>query len=163
MAVVGIDPGLKGAMALVVDDGTLTEVYDLPVLQVRHKKSVRAELNAVMVHEAMQEWAEFNRVTKVVIEEVHAFSKQGIASAFRFGQAHGMLIALAAVVFADAEQVRVPPHTWKKALKLGSDKELSRTKATQLWPREAARFARKLDVDRAEAALLAYWGTGAWK
>jgi hypothetical protein len=38
-----------------------------------------------------------------------------------------------------------------------SDKETSRARAINRWPKWHASFARKKDADRAEAALIALW------
>jgi len=53
----------------------------------------------------------------------------------------------------------VTPASWKKAMKLpgGKDgKEPARTLAIDLFPLCAQHFSRKMDHNRAEAALLAY-------
>jgi crossover junction endodeoxyribonuclease RuvC len=75
------------------------------------------------------------------------------SSSFKFGVAFGGAIAL-------AERFNCPwhmvtPQTWKKALKLSSDKQQSLDLARELWP--SAPLARKKDNGRAEALLLAEW------
>jgi len=89
----------------------------------------------------------------VVVESVHSFSGQGVASTFKFGTAFGGAIAL-------AERLRCPwhlvtPQAWKKALKLDSDKTKSLVMARELWP--DAPLKRQKDNGRAEALLMAYW------
>jgi hypothetical protein len=54
--------------------------------------------------------------------------------------------------------VFVPPQKWKKAMGLGSNKDESRILASRQWPDSAHMFNRKKDADRAEAALIAYYG-----
>jgi hypothetical protein len=51
--------------------------------------------------------------------------------------------------------VQMTPQTWKGVLGLNKDKERSRKRAIELWPEHADRFKFKLNVDRAEAALIA--------
>ena len=56
----------------------------------------------------------------------------------------------------------VTPQTWKKVygLKGGKEnKDMSRQKASQLFPTYANLWARKKDDGRAEAVLLAHYGS----
>jgi hypothetical protein len=76
---------------------------------------------------------------KIFVEHVSARPLQGISSTFR------------PVQF-------VAPTVWKRHFHLGREKEESRAKALQLFPAQAADFARKRDHDRAEACLLAAYG-----
>ncbi len=54
----------------------------------------------------------------------------------------------------------VTPSIWKKHYGLDADKEKSRLKALQLFPKSAAFFAKKKDHNKAEASLLASFGAG---
>ena len=50
------------------------------------------------------------------------------------------------------------PAKWKSHFALSSDKEAARQLAIRTWPDIAAlAFARKADVDKAEAALIALY------
>jgi crossover junction endodeoxyribonuclease RuvC len=90
----------------------------------------------------------------VVIEDVHSMRGQGVASTFKFGRAFG---AVEGVVGAlDYPHVRVTPLRWKRRMGVTADKESSRAKAIELWPKARADFARKAS-GRAEAALIARW------
>jgi crossover junction endodeoxyribonuclease RuvC len=53
----------------------------------------------------------------------------------------------------------VSPAVWKKHFKLPADKEASRALALPLFPATAEHFARKKDHGRAEAALIARYGS----
>jgi crossover junction endodeoxyribonuclease RuvC len=57
----------------------------------------------------------------------------------------------------------VTPQKWKPAVGVlkGADKEASRQRALQLFPDQATNLARKKDHARADAMLLAYFGTAA--
>lgn len=75
---------------------------------------------------------------------------------FRFGQSYGTILG---IVGALAIPVRhVSPGKWKKALGLSGDGEASRARAIETWPNHAGWFARKLDHNSAEAALLGLYG-----
>jgi crossover junction endodeoxyribonuclease RuvC len=53
----------------------------------------------------------------------------------------------------------VTPASWKAKAKLtGQDKDAARQLALRLWPERSIDFTRKLDVGRADAALIGYFG-----
>lgn len=143
--IIGCDPGKTGALAAIDQDGNLHDTWDMPVVG----KVVAAPLLADI-------FVPLQRVAEVcVIEDVHSSPQMGVTSAFSFGRALG---ALEGVALGANIPVRfVSPRRWKRALGLSPDKELSRRRAIELWPAQSAMFARKMDADRAEAALIAYW------
>lgn len=142
MRVAGIDPGMSGAVAL-VDDGEM-HVEDMPVVG----KYVAGVLLGQMLTDWSAEW--------VVIEDVASYPRQGVASVFKFGCAFG--VALGAVGALMLPMTLVTPAQWKKDMRLSSDKDRSRQRATEGWPESADLFKRKKDDGRAEAVLLAEWG-----
>jgi len=77
--VVGIDPGLNGALAL-LEGAKLTDLTDMPT----HAKRV----NGRLVAETLMRWDP----DYVVIEDVHSMPKQGVASSFLFGLNTGIVI-----------------------------------------------------------------------
>ena len=91
------------------------------------------------------------------IEDVHSMPRQGVASAFKFGRAFGTVIGV--VGGAGIPINYVTPGKWKRALGLSSDKTACRRRAQELWPQQAHLFARVKDDGRAEAALIALYGS----
>jgi crossover junction endodeoxyribonuclease RuvC len=80
-----------------------------------------------------------------------------VVSAFNFGMNFGTIKGVCG-------GLRIPfslvtPGKWKRDLGLKADKDQARARAAQLWPGAAAHFARKKDDGRAEAALIALWGS----
>jgi crossover junction endodeoxyribonuclease RuvC len=69
-----------------------------------------------------------------------------------YGLVRGVLAALGVPVSL------VTPNEWKRAFRLGPDKNEARLIAARLFPASAGRFARASDDGRAEAALLALFG-----
>ena len=65
----------------------------------------------------------------------------------------GILAAL------DVPVTIVTPQAWRKRVVVREGKDGSRERAMQLFPRQAAMFARKKDDGRADAALIAYYGS----
>ena len=149
MLVVGIDPGLSGAIAF-LNDGDLLNVEDLPVVDVAHGRSSRKELSPALLHDMLVHTE--IRVAQAVVEDVNAFG-MGRTSAYRFGVNVGTILAVLACCGIRTQIVT--PQKWKKAMRLGADKSLSRAAAIKMWPMQSHLFARVKDDGRAEAALIA--------
>lgn len=143
--IMGIDPGLSGAIAfLFVDDPHRVAVEDMPVVD----GNVSASLLAQKIKAFAPSYA--------VIEHVHAMPKQGVSSTFNFGKAFGQVIGVGGALNIPLHFVT--PAKWKKRFLLSADKEEARAMALRLFPACAASFARKKDHGRAEAALIAKYG-----
>lgn len=149
--ILGVDPGLSGAIA-VFDGGDLVSVYDMPTLDITKGKTKRRELDAANLARTFG----LGVVDHVFVEQVGAMPRQGVSSTFSFGKSYGIIIGILAAL--QIPMTLVTPQKWKKALQLGSDKEVSRRRALQLWPQHAELFKLKTHADRAEAALIAEWG-----
>jgi len=148
MLIVGIDPGISGAIAF-MRDGDLVNVDDLPVVEVAHGKGSRKELSPQLLHDRLLD-ADV-RIDVAVLEDVNAFG-MGRTSAFRFGENVGTIKGVLAA--SGIRTVLVTPQKWKKAMGLGRDKALSRAAAIKMWPMSSSWFSKVKDDGRAEAALL---------
>ena len=146
--IVGFDPGLSGAAAVIDHDGDLVAVFDLPVMGDGKAARIDANLLARLIGEFAP--------AKAVVEQVGSMPKQGVASTFAFGRAVGVLAGVLGAL--SVPTAYVPPGTWKRSYRLSASKEDARRRAIELWPRQAHLFARKKDHGRAEAALIAKWG-----
>lgn len=158
--ILGIDPGLKGACALLDwNTNALVAVFDLPV----RKRMVAGKQRAFLDLPALATWFDgcACEVREAIIEAPGAMPGQGVTSMFNFGFACGGVQAMAAAHLISSTLVR--PADWKRALFLtGKDKNASRALAAKMFPAQASWFARVKDDGRAEAALLALYGTG-WR
>jgi len=150
--VLGIDPGLNGALALYSPaTHMIIDVVDMPIHTIRGKQ----QLDLASLADWMR-GAHYG-VQSAVIEEVGAMPKQGLGSTFKFGRVFGnaeMLLAAFAVPFA-----YVRPAVWKKAMGLTTDKDASRQMANRYFPSQCCLWERKKDDGRAEAALLAVYAS----
>lgn len=144
MIVLGIDPGLGGALCW-RGPGWL-EIFDMPL---ETQRGGRQQIDGSVL------WAKARarRADWIVVEQVSASPQMGVVSAFRFGYGAGVLRG----VFGGERYVFAPPAKWKRDLGLPADKNAARARAIQLWPGERALFARVKDHGRAEAALLTEW------
>lgn len=152
MLVAGIDVGLTGAVA-VLDGTRLLTVFDLPTVQERHGSGTRSRIAPALLHD---ELVGDMQIGVAFVEHVTASPQMGTVSAFRFGEAFGAVLAVLQCCGIRTELVR--PQVWKKALNLNNEGEVSRAKAIELWPDASHHFKRKLDHNRAEAALIAEYG-----
>lgn len=155
--ILGIDPGLSGALAWVgfsgLSDPILLDAADMPTVSVVSGKSKRQELNLQALSDLMQHPA-IPFPDAVWIEKVNAMPGQGVTSMFRFGQAFGAAAGVAAGLGLPTKYVR--PQEWQKPFGIrGGDKDRSRLIASQLFPKRADLFKRKKDNGRSDAALIA--------
>ena len=150
MKVLGIDPGVRGGLAMVIlGDGAapaLIDAIDIPVTGVGAKERVDAL--------AIRAWIRAHAPDHAAIERAQAWPEQGRSGAFKYGRAVGALEAVLAC--CEIPMTIIEPSAWKKAHHLhGGDKEGSRQRALQLFPAAHALLARKKDHGRGEAALIA--------
>jgi len=147
--IIGIDPGLGGALAL-LRDGEL-EIHDMPTIQDGTKRRVDHAQLAVI----LDIWAKWQGIT-CVIEKVASMPGNGHAGAFTFGRAAGVVIGAVAANFIPI--VEVTPQVWKRKTQTPTDKDGARLRASELFPRYASQWSRVKDDGRAEAAIIAYYG-----
>jgi len=144
---VGIDPGVTGAVSII--GGGMCEVHDLPMLRVHSK----AYVNSPELLSLLQRV----RPKLIVVELAGARQRQGVSSITQTWLVYGGVVATALSTGCTLEIVH--PLKWKRRLGLlGADKEASRLKALQLFPKLGQELKRKKDHNRAEALLLAHYG-----
>ena len=154
MRVIGIDPGISGAIAAY--DGSNVYVEDVPTLSIKKTKG-KGEKNVInMAGLADLFNFMFAGADHAYIERVGAMPGQGVTSMFNFGKAAGTLEMGLAMM--QVPYTVISPVEWKAKMGLNNDGEKSRMRALQLFPRQAAYFQRKMDHNRAEAGLLAWYG-----
>ena len=90
-AILGIDPGLSGALALYDVDGSL-EVVDIPTLQL--KKRVIDEYALARI---IDDWSP--RIREVWLEQVGTRPGEGAVGAFTFGRGYGLIRGICAASF----------------------------------------------------------------
>jgi len=153
---IGIDPGLTGAIAVIADGRV--EVFDMPVIASgKGGGTVKNMVDAAGLRRALEDviYDGVERLEAVAfLERVAARPKQGSASTFSMGDTYGCIRGVLAALSVPIEIIT--PQTWKKHFKLGSDKEVVRSKAVQLFPSQP--LGRKQDHNRAEALLIAKYG-----
>ena len=151
MKIIGIDPGLSGAIA-VMHDKKVINMYDMPVMA-EGKKNKR-QLNSSQLVNIIKENIHEDEETIVVVEQVNAMPGQGVTSMFNFGQTFGAIKGVCAALKLPIFFVR--PSKWKKHFELiNSSKDASRTKVIEMYPTLSGQLAKKRDVNKSDAVLIA--------
>ena len=151
MKIIGIDPGLSGAIA-VMHDKKVMNMYDMPVMA-EGKKNKR-QLNSSQLVNIIKENINEDEDTIVVVEQVNAMPGQGVTSMFNFGQTFGAIKGVCAALRLPIFFVR--PSKWKKHFELiNSSKDASRTKVIEMYPALSSQLAKKRDVNKSDAVLIA--------
>ena len=151
MIVVGIDPGLSGAIAI-LENNKVLNIFDMPVMA-EGKKNKR-QLNSAQLVNIIKENIENREEINVVVEQVNAMPGQGVTSMFNFGQTFGAIKGVCAALNLPIFFIR--PSKWKKYFELiNSSKDSSRTKAIEMYPSIADQLSKKKDVNKSDAILIA--------
>ena len=151
MKIVGIDPGLSGAIAILENNKVLS-IFEIPVMS-EGKKNKR-QLNSAQLVKLLKDNISKNEEVSVVVEQVNAMPGQGVTSMFNFGQTFGAIKGISATLKLPIFFAR--PSKWKKHFELiNSSKDASRTKAIEMYPSFAEKLSKKKDVNKSDAILIA--------
>jgi crossover junction endodeoxyribonuclease RuvC len=151
MKIIGIDPGLSGAIA-VLENSKVLNIFDMPVMS-EGKKNKR-QLNSAQLVSLIKRNIKTNEEVVVVVEQVNAMPGQGVTSMFNFGQTFGAIKGVCAALELPIFLVR--PSKWKKYFELiNSSKDSSRTKAIEMYPILSDQLSKKKDVNKSDAILIA--------
>ena len=153
MYIIGIDPGISGAISF-FEDGKILDVIDMPSMA-EGKKNKR-QVNGAQIYNEIKKRIKIVKKGEVyvVIEQVSAMPGQGVTSMFNFGQSFGVIKGICAAMQLPIYLVR--PAKWKKYFNLlKTEKEASRTKAIEIFPQISHMLSKKKDVNKADAILIA--------
>ena len=153
MIIIGIDPGISGAISI-LENKKILEVYDTPTM-IEGKKNKR-QINSAHVTNIIKERLSNEKEVIVVVEQVNAMPGQGVTSMFNFGQSFGVIKGICAALGLPIYFVR--PAKWKKHFNLiKTNKDASRTKVIEAYPEISGKLHRKKDSNRADAILIALY------
>lgn len=113
--IVGIDPGISGAIAIIDVKNDNIEVFDVPTIKVENtnkkaKAKTKQEYDKIAMGKLLGQYSK--RKVAIVMEKVHAMPGQGVTSMFNFGRGVGIWEGIFAVLGWEPELVT--PQTWKK-------------------------------------------------
>ena len=148
----GVDVGNNGALALVVD-GVLESVVDMPVVEIKRGKTIKRQVSAQALVGIIKEM----NPTQAAVEKVGSMPNQGVSSTFAFGRSAGVIEGVLAALQIPVSYVQ--PAVWARTMNKGYGKDASRHRAMELFPDKQELFKLVKHDGRAEAVLIAMWGT----
>ena len=155
MIIIGIDPGIAGAICFFFN-GDVIDVIDMPTMA-EGKKNKKQVNGRQIFNEIKSIKSKFlNENISVVVEQVSAMPGQGVTSMFNFGQSFGLIKGICSAMELPIYYVR--PAKWKKYFSLiNSEKDASRTKVIEMFPKISHKLSRKKDNNKADAILIAQY------
>lgn len=147
--VLGIDPGLSGALAFIGPDGLV--IHDTPTLTAGKRREIDEIELARLIDAA-------GRIDAAFVELVGSRPGEGAQMAFAFGRGYGLVRGILRANFVPITDVS--PVKWQRAMGIaaGAGKDASRARAKGLFQHDAALLARVRDDGRADACLIAEYG-----
>lgn len=138
MKFIGIDPGKQGGLASISEDGNDVGFAKL----------------ADLTEKDISDWFKYQaeEVLFAYIERVSSSPQMGVTSAFTFGRGYGFLRGC--LIAHEVKFEEVSPQRWQKEMQCltGGDKNISKSRAQQLFPH------LKITHAIADAILLAEYG-----
>jgi len=153
MLIIGIDPGISGAICF-LEEGKILDVIEMPTMA-EGKKNKKQVNGSQIYNEILKRVQKIEKQNiRVVIEQVSAMPGQGVTSMFNFGQSFGILKGICSAMQLPMYFVR--PAKWKKYFNLlNSEKDASRTRAIEIFPYFSSELSKKKDSNKADAILIA--------
>lgn len=162
--IIGIDPGLSGAICVYSLSYGVREIVNIPTYEVIVNKKRREKVDDSGLFDIFTRIKSEYCPEGAVIEEVSSRREDGHVGAFKFGWTCATIYTCCKISgIKILEMIR--PQVWKPKMKIpsGSDKKASVARADELFPefRDMWRGPRGgMLPDRAEATLIAhYWAT----
>ena len=114
MIYIGIDPGLKGAIAH-IDSKNGYQASGIPMPITGIDKGSQISMDAVILH--LRALGSFENNLQVFLESAQSMPKQGGASMFKFGMVYGQIQGILAAIKIPFTLVN--PTAWKKLVLAG--------------------------------------------
>lgn len=167
MIVIGIDPGMEGALARFDSERNELDIVDMPIWRQSIGKTVRNRIDEVGIRDYFEVGKLFG-IDLVVLEAVGGRPKQSASGAFVFGDGVGVLRAT--ITCNRIAWEATPPSVWKRLMRVPVDKPGIRQAFLQRFPQYGhliegslvtngpLKGQRAIKDGRAEAAMLAMFG-----
>ena len=157
--IVGIDPGLDGALAFL--DASLWSVVDMPIFKI----GKHSEYHLALMAQLLEDQSHLDGLSKpesvmVVLEEIGKRPEQSVQSMVTTGYGHGLLRGMIAVLGYQVQIVN--PRKWQNAVLgkfgKGEAKDAAWERARQIAPGAnlSGPRGRRL-YGRSDAICIAYW------
>lgn len=158
MKILGLDPGLRGAVAIIDIAPRPSRVRlccDLPLMQTNDTKEIDVVTLGRWILQEEPERAFLERAISMPNTRDGKFkgAKPGSVASFNYGTAFGEARACLKGLLIPYRQVM--PGVWKKHFGISKEKEIAVELACHFFPHDARLFTSD---HRAEAALIALYG-----
>lgn len=154
---IGIDPGVSGAIGVLRDDGKFVDVIDIPSRTVPGSGRIRREIHAQQLYKIMEyiHQQHHDKQWRICIEKSFGGKAMFAQAVMSLGESLGIIRGIVEPIFGTEAIFYVAPARWKKAYRLGKDKNASLDLARSRFPE--APLNLKKHHNRSEALLLALW------
>lgn len=149
--ILGIDPGSRGALALLSRDGAVRAVRDMPTI-LKGKRKKRLHVDAVALADMIRRAGD---IDCAFLEQVHSMPRDGHVGAFRFGDSNGIVRGVLAAL--GIRVIEISPSVWKQAVRVQASDD-ARVRANELFTACSHHWPLHKHEGRAEAAMLALYG-----
>lgn len=158
MIVLGIDPGVSGAIAF-LSHARLPDVVDLPTVPIEGDGMVKRRVHAPALRSLIRERCPIGEPVMAVIESL-SVGQSHDAARRSAAQTVGSQYRTRGTIEATLELLNLRPievHAakWKRWYGIGKDKKDSLQVARELYPACHEQLKRKADHNRGEALLIA--------
>lgn len=145
---IGIDPGQKGAIAI-LKDSEPPEVHDIPLLPDN-------SIDSWKLYHLLPLMDVQNDEIYCILEKAQSMPKQGVKGVFTYGIGYGKILAALEINRIPFKEIH--PTKWKKHFSLSSDKKQSASTCMSLFPGVPLYGPQGgLKDGRAEALLMAFY------
>jgi hypothetical protein len=158
MRVLGIDPGLNGAL-ICLENGRPIALHVMPVIEIKKGKSTKHEYDIPMIAKLLRSAAPEH----VFIEKQQAMPMQGTVSMYSVGLGYGILRGL--VTGLNLPHTLLHAKSWQKEMFRDCPKDDTKALAAiicgRLWPDmdfRASERCKKSHEGLADAALIGLYG-----
>tara|TARA_Y100001970_G_scaffold215288_1_gene263334 strand:+ start:292 stop:786 length:495 start_codon:yes stop_codon:yes gene_type:complete len=161
MLIIGIDPGITGAICF-FEDNEIKDIIEMPNMAEgkKNKKQINGPQMFNEINERIK--AKSKKDIAVVVEKVSAMPGQGVTSMFNFGQSVGVIKGICSAM--QLPIFYVSPAKWKKYFNLiKTEKDASRTKVIEMFPYISSKLSKKKDSNKADAILIATFFSNTYK
>lgn len=168
MTIIGIDPGVDGAVAVLNEKSKILTVWDIPSVKISRGKKVgkerfRNDLDVGAIVSFLELYIpdpEMGMRTHIFLERVQPMpqSGMGVVGAFTFGKVNGLIEGVVQALRIPFEYVS--PVKWIRTMMPGTDRDKNQSILTvkRLLPTASDWITLRKHHNRAEALLIALYG-----
>lgn len=144
--IIGIDPGVRGGMALLDEKGEVLDVIGF------------SKLKETEIADTLRHWRDNYGARYAYLEKVGFIKGDGGKGAFTFGRVYGFLRGVCSALTIHVCDVY--PAMWQSRMGCltGGNKNISKNRAIALFPRWHSRAVRGITHETADALLIAEYG-----